>query len=127
MAEQVPTPDSQHGGDVPKLIAAAVLAVLGFVGFYALSAWPIWSRWLLVLVGLVAGGFVAVQSAAGQAFWQFVQGSRVELRKVVWPSKDESWKLTGLVFVVVIILGIFFWGLDWMLGSLTRWLTTRSA
>jgi preprotein translocase subunit SecE len=126
MTEQVQAPE-QSGGDVFKLIAAAVVAVLGFVGFYYLAGWPVWARWLVVLAALVGGALVALQSAQGKAFWQFVQSSKIELRKVVWPSKDESWKLTGLVFVVVIILGVFFWGLDWMLGSLTRWLTTRSA
>jgi len=126
MTEQVQAPQ-QSGRDVFKLVAAAVVVVLGFVGFYYLANWPVWSRWLLVLAALVGGAFVALQSAQGQAFWQFVQGSRIELRKVVWPSKDESWKLTGLVFVVVIVLGVFFWLLDSGLGFLTRWLTTRSA
>jgi preprotein translocase subunit SecE len=125
MTEQVQQP--QRSGDVFKLIAAAVLAVLGFVGFYYLASWPVWSRWLLVLVGLVLGAVVAVQSAPGAQFWQFVQSSRIELRKVVWPTKDESWKLTGLVFVVVIILGLFFWGLDAMLLALTRRLTGQGA
>jgi preprotein translocase subunit SecE len=126
MTEQVQAPE-QNGGDAFKLIAAAVVVVLGFVGFYYLDAWPVWSRWLMVLAALVGGALVALQSAQGKVFWQFVQSSKIELRKVVWPTKDESWKLTGLVFVVVIILGVFFWGLDWVLGSLTRWLTTRSA
>ena len=110
MTEQVQEP--QRGGDTLKLIAAAVLAVLGFVGFYYLSSWPVWSRWLLVLVGLVLGAVVGVQSESGVRFWQFVLSSRIELRKVVWPTKDETWKLTGLVMMVVLILGVFFWGLD---------------
>jgi preprotein translocase subunit SecE len=63
----------------------------------------------------------------GAQFSQFVQSSRIELRKVVWPSKDESWKLTILVFVVVILLGLFFWMLDGALGMLTRWLTSGVA
>ena len=125
MTEQVQEP--QQSGDVLKLVAAAVLAVGGFVAFYYLSSWPVWSRWLLVLLGLVLGAVVAVQSVAGASFWQFVQSSRIELRKVVWPTKDESWKLTILVFVVVVILGLFFWGLDAMLLALTRRLTGQGA
>ncbi|MGD9843492.1 MAG: preprotein translocase subunit SecE [Steroidobacteraceae bacterium] len=125
MTEQVQAP--QRGGDVLKLIAAAVLAVLGFVAFYYLASWPAWSRWLLVLVGLVLGAVTAVQSTPGAQFWQFVQSSRIELRKVVWPTKDETWKLTGLVLIVVIILGLFFWGLDAILLALTRHLTGQGA
>jgi preprotein translocase subunit SecE len=125
MTEQVQ--EVPHGGDVFKLVAAALIAVAGFVAFYYFADLPSWARWLMVLAALVAGSFVALQSFQGAQFWQFVQSSRIELRKVVWPSKDESWKLTLLVFVVVLILGLFFWVLDGALGMLTRWLTTGVA
>ncbi|MGC3982097.1 MAG: preprotein translocase subunit SecE [Steroidobacteraceae bacterium] len=125
MTEQVQ--EVPRGGDVFKLVAAAVVVVAGFVAYYYFSDLPAAVRWLMVLAGLVGGVFVALQSAQGAQFWQFVQSSRGELRKVVWPSKDESWKLTLLVFVVVIILGLFFWMLDGLLGMLTRWLTSGAA
>lgn len=125
MTEQVQAP--QRSGDALKLVAAAVVAVLGFVGFYYLANWPVWSRWLLVLAGLVLGSVTAVQSEPGVRFWQFVLSSRIELRKVVWPTKDETWKLTGLVVMVVVILGLFFWALDALLLVLTRHLTGQGA
>ena len=125
MTEQVQEP--QRSGDVLKLVAAAALAVFGFVGFYYLASWPVWSRWLLVLVGLVLGSVVAVQSESGLRFWQFILNSRIELRKVVWPTKDEAWKLTGLVVMVVIIMGLFFWALDALLLVITRYLTGQGA
>ena len=125
MTEQVQEP--QSNGDALKLIAAALLVVFGFVGFYYLSAWPTWGRWLLVLLGLVLGALVAVRSRSGVLVWQFVLGARIELRKVVWPSKDETWKLTGLVVIVVVILGLFFWALDALLLVLTRYLTGQGA
>lgn len=125
MTEQVQ--EVPRGGDVLKLVAAALVAVAGFVAFYYFGNLPVWARWLMVLAALVAGAFVALQSTQGGQFWQFVQSSRIELRKVVWPSKDESWKLTLLVFVVVLILGVFFWILDSALGWVTRYLTSRGA
>ncbi len=125
MTEQVQ--EVPRGGDVFKLVAAAVVVVAGFVAFYYFGNLPVWARWLMVLAALVGGVFVALQSTQGARFSQFVQSSRIELRKVVWPSKDESWKLTLLVFVVVIILGLFFWMLDGALGMLTRWLTSGVA
>ncbi len=125
MTEQVQ--EVPRGGDVFKLVAAALVAVAGFVAFYYFGTAPVWARWLMVLAALVTGTFIALQSTQGAQFWQFVQSSRIELRKVVWPSKDESWKLTLLVIVVVIILGLFFWILDGALGMLTRWLTSGVA
>ena len=78
---------------------------------------------VLVLLALAAGAFVALQSAQGRAFWQFVQGSRIELRKVVWPTRQESLQTTLVVFVAIVAMGLFFWVLDWALGSVTRALT----
>lgn len=125
MTEQVQ--ESPRGGDVFKLVAAAGIVIAGFVGFYYLQQQPVWIRWLLVLAALVAGAAVASQSALGKQLWQFVQSARIELRKVVWPTKQESLQVTLLVFVVVIVLGLFFWGLDSLLASLTQWLTSKGA
>jgi preprotein translocase subunit SecE len=109
--------------DAVKLVAAAGLVAAGIAAFYYLSDLPIWLRWIFVLGALVAGAFVGLQSAQGREFWQFVQSSRVELRKIVWPNRQETLQVTLLVFVMVTIMGLFFWGLDSVLGSLTRWLT----
>jgi len=109
--------------DTVKLVVAVACVAAGVAGFYLLAEQPIWLRWLIVLAALVIGGLVALQSAQGREFSQFVQTARIELRKVVWPNRQETLQTTLVVFVMVIALALFFWGLDWMLGSLTRWLT----
>jgi len=125
MTEQVqPSP---QGGNVIKLLAAAMIAVAGFVGFYYLDQQPIWVRWLLVLIALVGGLAVASKSDLGKEVWQFVQSARIELRKVVWPTRKDTINVTIVVFVAVGLLGLFFWGLDALLATATKWLTTRSA
>ena len=74
--------------------------------------------------GRLAAGIVgALQSVQGREFWQFVQGSRVELRKVVWPTRKETLQTTLVVFVAIVVMGIFFWLLDMALGAITRALT----
>jgi preprotein translocase subunit SecE len=127
MTEQV----EQGAGpaDYAKLVLAIAIVIGGLAGFYMLTQWPIWSRWLLVLGTLGLGGFVAMQSKPGETFRQFVLSSRIELRKVVWRDRDapSTIAVTGVVFVVVLILSVFFYGLDLALGSLTRWLTGQGA
>jgi preprotein translocase subunit SecE len=115
--------------DTAKLIAAVAIIIGGMVGFYYLSAWPIWARWLVVLAALGLGIVVALQSQLGKTFWEFVQGSRVELRKVVWRDRDAppTVQVALLVFVVVAILTLFFWGLDAILAALVRLLTVRGS
>lgn len=121
MTEQV-----QEGAtalDAAKLAAGAALVAAGIVGFYLLGSQPIWLRWILVLAGLVLGTLVGLQSHQGKVFWSFVQSARIELRKVVWPNRQETMQVTIVVFVMVLVLALFFWGLDTVLGLLTRWLT----
>ena len=111
--------------DALKLAAGVVILAAGIAGFYLLVDLPIWLRWIIVLAALVVGALVSLQSFQGKTFWQFVQSSRVELRKVVWPSNQETMQVTLVVFVMIIVLGLFFWGVDTLLGFLTKWLTGR--
>jgi preprotein translocase subunit SecE len=125
MTEQV-----QQGAtalDAAKLAAGVAILAAGIAGFYLLSEQPIWLRWIIVLAALTAGALVSLQSYQGKSFWSFVQSSRIELRKVVWPNRQETMQVTIVVFVMIIILGLFFWGLDTLLGALTRWLTGQGS
>ena len=109
--------------DTVKLAAAVAILVGGVAGFYLLSSYPLAVRWVLVLASLGIGLAVALQSVQGKAFWQFVQGSRVELRKIVWPTRQETLQTTLVVFVFVLLLGVFFWLVDMLLAWATRHLT----
>jgi preprotein translocase subunit SecE len=121
MTEQTETGASAL--DTVKLVAAATILVGGIVAFYWLATYPLAVRWAIVLASLGLGAFVALQSAQGRVFWQFVQGSRVELRKVVWPTRQETLQTALVVFIAITVMGIFFWMLDWVLGAVTRALT----
>ena len=60
-------------------------------------------------------------SMQGQRLWHFIQGSRVEIRKVVWPTRTETTQTALAVFVFTLIMGLFFWALDsgllWLTGA----------
>ena len=109
--------------DTAKLVASVAILVGGVAAFYLLGDLPLAVRWLIVLGALAAGIVVALQSVQGREFWQFVQGSRVELRKVVWPTRQETLQTTMVVFVAIVAMGVFFWLLDMLLGAVTRALT----
>jgi preprotein translocase subunit SecE len=81
---------------------------------------------LLAAAGIVLVGFVAYyyfQSAQGRALWQFIQASRVELRKVVWPTREETIQTTIAVLIFAVIMGTFFWLLDILLLYVTSKVT----
>jgi preprotein translocase subunit SecE len=124
MSEQVQ--ESATPLDSIKLVGGGLVLLAGVVAFYLFGALPIWLRWIIVLAALVLGALVSLQSHQGKIFWAFVQSSRIELRKVVWPERQETTQVTIVVFVMVLVLSLFFWGLDTTLAFLTRWLTGRS-
>jgi len=115
------------GSEKLALGAAIVLVAAGIVAFYWFGTWPDWQRWLLMVGGLVLGVAVFMVSPLGRRFWAFVLDSRIELRKVVWPSRDETLQTTLVVFGFVVIAGLFFWLLDAVLAWATRYLTGQGA
>ena len=116
------TETSQSGVlDILKLLIAAALLVGGLYGYYFYEndlALPL--RVLMVLGGTGVGIAVAMTSTQGQRLWHFIQGSRVEIRKVVWPTRQETTQTAISVFIFTFILAMFFWALDSGLLWLTR-------
>jgi preprotein translocase subunit SecE len=115
------TETSESGAlDILKLLIAAAALVGGLFGYYYFVTWALPLRVLLVLGGLAAGIGIAMTSTQGQRVWAFIQGSRIEIRKVVWPTKQETTQTAIAVFVFTLIMALFFWGLDSFLLWLTR-------
>ena len=104
-------------------VSAMITVVTGIVAFYVLSGQSQWMRWLAVVVGIVLAAVVFATSATGKGFRQFVLDSRSELRKVVWPTMEETRNTTIAVFGFVVLAGLFFWLLDVFLSWATRMLT----
>ncbi len=115
------TETSESGAlDVLKLLIAAGLLVGGVFGYYWYLEWMLWARVLLVLGGLASCIGVAATSTQGQRILAFIQGSRIEIRKVVWPTKQETTQTAIAVFIFTLVMAIFFWALDSGLLWLTR-------
>jgi preprotein translocase subunit SecE len=121
MTEQIETQPSAF--DAVKLALGVVVLAAGIAGYYYFGEQPAVVRWLMVLAGFGVACAIAMQSSYGRDFWQFVQSSRVELRKVVWPNRQETLQTTLVVLVFVLVSGLFFWLLDMVLAWLTKQLT----
>lgn len=79
---------------------------------------------LLLLAGLVVAGLVFFKTPQGKRLAAFTKETKIELRKVVWPTRDETVKTTGMIMVAVVIVAIFLWIVDalfsWMVQLLTN-------
>jgi preprotein translocase subunit SecE len=119
MAE-VQTPAGASAKDTALMMTSIVLLIAGIVAFYWFDEQMLVIRVGMVIGGLAAGAGLMWFSWYGREFWQFAQAARVELRKVVWPERDETVKTTYVVFGFAIVMGLFFWLLDMGLTFLTR-------
>jgi preprotein translocase subunit SecE len=117
------TETSQSGVlDTIKLLLSAAALVGGLYAYYYYETELAQAvRVLMVLGGTIAGIGIAMTSVQGQRLWHFIQGSRVEIRKVIWPTKQETTQTAIAVFVFTLIMMLFFWVLD----SGLLWLTQR--
>ena len=93
-------------GDVVKYVLALLLLVGGVVGFYYFGEWPTALRALLVVGGLVAAIAVFMMSAKGGQTREFLSEARFELRKVVWPTRQEALRTTWVVMIAVVIMSL---------------------
>jgi preprotein translocase subunit SecE len=109
--------------DKVKLAIAILLVIAGVAGYYVLGNQAAWLRWVAVAAGIVLALVVIAISKFGSDLRQFMADSRIELRKIVWPNRQETGMTTLVVFVFLIIAGFFFWGLDLALAWATRALT----
>jgi preprotein translocase subunit SecE len=113
--------------DKVKLGVAVAIVIAGVAGYYLLANQASWMRWLPVVGSLVLAGVVVAYSRYGTELRRFVELARIELRKVVWPTRPETMQTTIVVFVFVAVAGLFFWALDWVLALATRYLTGQGS
>jgi preprotein translocase subunit SecE len=104
MNAKVEKASASNGLDMVKLVLAAMLFVAGVVAYYYFSEWSGWARAGVVLVGLIAACAVAAFTVQGRMVREYLAESQFELRKVVWPTREETLRTTLVIIVVVIIL-----------------------
>ena len=116
--------------DIVKQVFSVVFVVAGVAAFYYFSTDHTYFkevRLLYRVLGLVAIVLMALgmmlTTDLGRTVWSFVLESKQEVRKVVWPTREETMRTTLLVFAMVFIVGLILWLLDMFLFWGVRILT----
>jgi len=104
--------------DSVKWIVVFLLLAVAVAGNSYFSDQSLLYRVLGILAVAGVAGLVALQTARGAAFWALVKGSRTEIRKVVWPTRQETVQTTMIVVGFVLLVAVILWGLDTLLGWL---------
>ena len=113
-----------QGSEILKLMASLAILVGSIYVFYSYSDLSVLIRALLIIFSVIVATLIFFTTQRGNIFWGFLQGSRVEMRKVVWPTKQETLQTALTVFIFVLIIGIFFWMLDFLLLFITTSITS---
>jgi preprotein translocase subunit SecE len=108
--------EKEYRLDFAKWVIVAALVALGIFGNSHFSAQPLFYRALALIALAVAALFVAYNTEKGASIWSLIQGSLIELRKVVWPTRQETNQTTLIVVAVVIFMSLVLWALDTTLG-----------
>ena len=113
-------------GDLVKYVAAIGLLVGGLFAFYWFDGqWPSIARVLVLVAGLVGGVVVFLLSTKGGQTREFLSEARFELRKVVWPTRQEATRTTWVVIAVVILLSLILALFDVSIQAAVKWLLAR--
>jgi preprotein translocase subunit SecE len=104
-----------------------IFIALGVGGNYYYSDQSVLIRVAAILSLAALATVLALRTAGGKRFWQFATESRNELRKVVWPTRQETLQMTALVIGVVTIISIILWCIDIVLLRIIAWLTGYGA
>lgn len=114
------TPKS--GLDLVKWLLVLVILSLVVVGNYIYELSSL-ERAIAIVVLVAAAGFVAAQTTKGKVFLNFAKEARTEVRKVVWPTRQETQQTTIIVIIATVIMGLILWGLDAILLRVVSFFT----
>jgi preprotein translocase subunit SecE len=114
-------PSSPLDGLKWGIIVLLLIAAIG--GNYYYGQESVLLRAVGVVVAVGVAGLIAMQTLKGRTAVAFAKESRTEVRKVVWPTRQEAIQTTGIVLVVTLLMSLLLWGLDsflfWVVGLIT--------
>jgi preprotein translocase subunit SecE len=110
------TEQTSSGIDTFKLMTAVLVLIAGVVGFYYFEEESQLLRVLGMLAVVVVAFFIAAYSDVGNRPLGVVNVARIEVRKVVWPTRQETLQTTIAVLFMVVLVAIMLWLFDMFLG-----------
>ena len=121
MSTNVETPSS--GMQSVKWLVAIALLAGAVVGNHMYADQSVLLRAIGVVVAIAAGLAIASQTFKGRTFLAFAKEARIEVRKVIWPTRQETTHTTLIVMVATVIMALILWGLDGILFRAVGFLT----
>ena len=109
--------------DFFKWFLVVLLLGVGIVSFYYFAEHSLLLRVLGLLLVMGIAVLIASTTTKGRSTLKFLRDSHLEVRRVVWPTRQETVQMTGVVFVMVVLVSLIIWLVDSFLFWLVRLLT----
>jgi preprotein translocase subunit SecE len=117
------TVEKTHRWNMIKWLGVTILFILGIVANYYFIQQSFYLKVVGWFVLLAVMSSIIFQTVLGQKLWNFFKAAYLELKKVVWPTRQETFRTTGFVIFIIAIFSIVLWVLDFSLVSLMNWFT----
>ncbi len=117
--------ENQPSGSLDFLKWSVIILLLAgaVVGNYFYAEQSVLYRAIAIVALVAIAGFVAMQTEKGRTAVAFAREARTEVRKVVWPTRQEAIQTTGIVIVATFIMSLILMGIDYVLGFVTQYIT----
>ncbi len=115
MAEKLESDNTKL--DWLKWVVVAAIVIAGVYANSYFAAESLLLRTIGLLIAAGVAGWIAAQTVKGRAFVNLCLDARVEIRKVVWPTREETTQTTIVVLIVIFIVALILWLLDWALNG----------
>jgi preprotein translocase subunit SecE len=109
---------SNKSFNIIKWIVAILLLVGATLAPRYMESWAALARWSVIVAIVIAAFAFVLWTEQGKSFLQLLQDARGEMRRIVWPTRQEATMTTLMVFVIVFVAAMILWGFD----SLFAWL-----
>ncbi len=106
-------------------LGAALVVAAGVYGFYHFSESLLVLRLAIVIVSLVLAAGIMYLSTPGRVFAQFAREAIEEGKKVAWPDRQDTMRMTLIVFAFAVVMALFLFMVDWLIALIIAWLTAR--
>ncbi|QUI62228.1 preprotein translocase subunit SecE [Pseudoalteromonas sp. A22] len=115
--------NSSSSMDTVKWLTAIALLTGAVVGNYLYADLSVLVRAVGVVAAIAAALGILVTTEKGRTFIAFAKESRIEVRKVIWPTRQEAAHTTFIVIIATVIMALILWGLDGILFRAVGFLT----
>lgn len=112
MSKELENQSNSSSLDTVKIILSLAVLVGSLVGYYMFPDIHPVLRVLGVVIGVAFAIFILYQTSVGKNWFHYLSLAKREVRQVVWPTRPETVQMTLIVFVIVILMGIFLWLVD---------------